>query len=243
MCGADAVRAFAQAGGHFTDQQDDNGMTAAMWAASRQDQGWPTATQKLGFPEGRFGVVNPGGNTIEAFYAAGGRFNDQQDRLGRTAAMITIFNGPEAIEAFANAGGHFTEQEDRDGRTAEIYAVSRNADIITAFAKAGGRFTDHRSKGGSSEMVVALGSPEMITAFSQSGGSFTDLKNERGWTSGMIASNMSEWMVIAVDQTSGKPVTEQGRAFWKHRFGERDIAAAKAYQEALVRQGGLRHVQ
>jgi ankyrin repeat protein len=242
MAGADAIRAFARAGGHFTEQEDHDGMTAALWAASREDIRWPTASQKLGFPEGR-GLVNTGGAAISAFYAAGGRSNDHQDRFGRTAAMLAIFNSPEAIEAFAKAGGHFTEQEDHDGRTAEMWAASQSAGTIQAFARAGGRFTDHQTKAGSSEMTVVYGSPEAITAYSEAGGIFTDRKNKLGWTSGMIASNLSEWMAVSTSQMSGRSISDQNRESWKKRFGERDVAAAKAYQEAITRQGGVRHVE
>jgi hypothetical protein len=206
------------------------------------DFGWPQASRRLDFPEVRGGLVNPGDATISAFYAAGGRFNDHQDRSGRTAAMLAIDVSPEAIEAFAKAGGHFTEQEDNSGRTAEMWAASMGARSIRAFASAGGHFTDHQTKAGSSEMIVAEGSPEAISAFSEAGGIFTDRKNERGWTSGMIASNFSGWTEFSNPEALGRPISDELRESLKKRFGERDIAAAKAYQEAIIRQGGIRHV-
>jgi hypothetical protein len=64
-------------------------MTAAMWAASRNEN----ARQELHFAYwARLGTVNAGPQAIEAFFAAGGNFTDQQDNLGRTAAMFAIEN-------------------------------------------------------------------------------------------------------------------------------------------------------
>jgi ankyrin repeat protein len=250
MSGPDAIRAFARAGGRFTEQQDHHGMTAAMWAASSQDPFWPEARDELGWSEwhmGRFlGRINVGGATIEAFSSVGGHFNDQQNMHGETAGMLAIANGPEAIRAYAKAGGHFTEQESSGGRTAEMYAAVQSVGTIVAFAEAGGKFTDHYTKAGSSETAVARRTPEMITAFSKVGGIFTDRKYELGWTSAMIASNLGEleWMQIENEgRASGQSPSPALRAELVAREKARNIAAAKAYQEALVRQGGLRHVQ
>ncbi len=105
--GPDATKAFARAGGHFTEQQDHHGRTAGMLCASRQDDYFPPAAMELKLTPRlmKGGLVNEGGAAIQAFAEAGGRFTDQQDSLGRTAAMQAVFNGPEAIRAFAKAGG------------------------------------------------------------------------------------------------------------------------------------------
>jgi ankyrin repeat protein len=231
----------------FTDQQDHRGMTAAMWAASRNDVlDFPhNARQELHFPNwATLGTVNAGPQAIEAFFAAGGRFTEQQDNLGRTAAMFAIENGPAAITAFGKAGGHFTEQEDKAGLTAEVYAVSRDPGRIKAFIDAGGHFTDHQSASGwSSEKMAARGGAEQITAFSLAGGVFTDRKDNDGWTSQMIATNMAEYMVQGIAKEGKVPVTDALRVATKKQYSDRDAAAAKAYREAILRQGGLRHVQ
>jgi hypothetical protein len=62
----------------------------------------------------------------------------------------------------------------------------------------------------------------------------------------MIASNLGEleWMQIENEgRASGQSPSPALRAELVAREKARNIAAAKAYQEALVRQGGLRHVQ
>ena len=245
--GADAINAFARAGGHFTDQHDHRGMTAAMWAASRNDvlDRQKNARQELHFANwATFGVVNEGPGAIEAFSVAGGRFTDQQDNRGRTAAMYAIENGPAAITAFGKAGGHFTEQEDNAGLTAEVYAVARGPDRIKGFIKRGRAL--HRSPvctGWSSEKMAACGGPEQITAFSLAGGVFTDRKDNDGWTSQMLATNMAEYMAQGIAKQQKVPLTDALRAAMKKQYSNRDAAAAKAYGEAILRQGGLRHIQ
>jgi hypothetical protein len=245
IAGPNAIRAFARAGGKFTDQQDHHGMTSAMWAASRQDVGWPSSRMELKFAE-RFlvgGLINPGGDAIQAFVASGGRFTDQQNNnVGQTVAMLAIFNSPEAVRVFAKAGGHFTGQKDKSGKTAEVYAVFRGAATIAAFAEAGGIFTDNPDPNSSSEFNVALGTPEMITAYSKAGGLFRDRKFGR-WTSQMLASNKVEWEFQTYAALRGRPLTDDLKAPLRERFGARDIAAAQAYKEAVARQGGLRHVR
>jgi ankyrin repeat protein len=238
--GADAINAFARAGGQFTDQQDHGGRTAAMWAASRGD----SPRLALHFPVWTLSTtVNEAPQAIEAFSVAGGHFTDQQDNHGRTAAMIAIDSGPAAIAAFAKAGGHFTEQEDKDGLTAEVYAVSRDPARIKAFIAAGGHFTDHQSASGwSSEKMAARGGPEQITAFSLAGGVFTDRRDNDGWTSQMLATNMAEYMTQGIAKEGKVPLTDALRAALKKQYSDRDAAAAKAYGEAILRQGGLRHI-
>ncbi|MGO9324768.1 MAG: hypothetical protein ACLP07_09420 [Terracidiphilus sp.] len=250
MSGPDAIRAFALAGGHFTDQQDRHGMTAAMWAAARQDDFWPQAKQELGANDfalaQRGGLVNPGGAAIKAFHEAGGSFTDKQNLNGYTAAIFAILNGPEAIRAFAAAGGRFTEQEVRGGFTAEMFAASEGADTITAFHDAGGRFTDHESNAGSSEIEVVQRDTDAVTAFSKAGGVFTDRKDAYGWTSGMIVSNLAEWewvRLAAQMRAEGQQPNPALRTVLVSKEKARKLAATKAYQEALVRQGGLRHVR
>lgn len=244
--GADAINAFARAGGHFTDQHDHRGMTAGMWAASRSDvlSGAKNARQELHFANWAcIGLVNEGPTAIEAFFAAGGHFTDQQDNQGRTAAMFAIENGPAAIAAFGKAGGHFTEQEDKSGLTAEVHAVSRDPNRIRAFIDAGGHFTDHQSASGwSSEKMAARGGAELITAFSVAGGVFTDRKDNDGWTSQMIATNMADYMAQGIAK-EGTRVTDPMKAAIKKQYSDRDAAATKAYGEAIVRQGGLRHIR
>jgi hypothetical protein len=184
-----------------------------------------------------------GGDRIQAFAESGGHFTEDQDKTGETAAMLAIDNGPEATRAYAKAGGQFSQTEDKRGSTAEIYAASKGANEIRAFAASGGRFTDHiTSSGGSSEETAALGEPETITAYSEAGGIFTDRDYGEGWTSERLASDKTEWMAKRTSKLTKRTVDQELRDMWKKRFGERDVAAAKAYQEAIARQGGLRHV-
>ena len=128
--------------------------------------------------------------------------------------------------------------------TAEVYAVSRDPDRVKAFIDAGGHFTDHQSASGwSSEKMAARGGPEQITAFSLAGGVFTDRKDNDGWTSRMLATNMAEYMAQGTAKQQKMIVTDALRAATKKQYANRDTAAAKAYQEAILRQGGLRHIQ
>ncbi len=243
--GADAIRAFARAGGVFTNKQNHQGNTVGMIVAARQDDSFPDGKIELRFADKamREGAVNPGGAAIDAFYAGGGRFSDQQNWYGRTAAMYAAQNGPEAIKAFARAGGHFTDQEDKAGFTAEIYAVFSGPETIRAFAAAGGRFSDHvTSKGKSSELAVAEGSADQITAFSESGGIFTDRKTE-GMTSAMLASSAGAGEIQALAAFGSDAETASLFAKRKEQLVARDVEAERAYQEALKRQGGLRHIQ
>jgi ankyrin repeat protein len=114
--GADTIRVFAAAGGNFTDEQNEYGMTAAMYAA------------KLG------------ADAIRAFAQAGGRFTDERsyDRYaeGYTAAMFAARNGPHAIKAFADAGGKVTDQKNKYGHTARYYAAAYDADALEALETA-----------------------------------------------------------------------------------------------------------
>jgi ankyrin repeat protein len=179
-CSAEAITEFAKVGGHFSNQQNHNGVTAAMIVAMPQEDTFPglAIDLHLAGKQMKGGAVNRGSAAIQAFANIGGRFTDQQDHLGRTAAMYAIFNGPEAIAAYANAGGKFSETEDQTLGSAAFWAVTMGADAITAFSKGGGVFTDRKNKNG-------------LTA---------------------------------------------------ERFA-RDKVAARAYSEAVARQGGLRHVQ
>jgi ankyrin repeat protein len=243
IAGPDTIRAFGRNGGKFTSLRDEHGLTAAMWAATVRERGSPDARTALKFPQRVAAVSMRGGDRIQAFFEAGGRFTDEQNQAGETAAMLAIDNGPDATRAFAKAGGHFTGQENKNGLTAEICAVFRGADEVRAFAEAGGHFTDHlTSSGNSSEKTAALGAAQTIAAYSEAGGLFTDRDYGAGWTSEKLASDQSEWMAQSVAKLSNRPLTPEIRDTWKKIYGQRDIAAAKAYQDAVVRQGGLRHV-
>jgi hypothetical protein len=59
----------------------------------------------------------------------------------------------------------------------------------------------------------------------------------------MIASDFAGWTALSISQESGRPISDTAKQLWKNRYAERDIAAAKAYQEALSRQGGIRKVE
>jgi len=123
-----------------------------------------------------------------------------------------------------------------------VYAAF-SVSTVNAFFEAGGRFTEHQSESGvTSEMTAASGDADVITSFSKAGGIFTDRKNKDGWTSQMLASNLSEWSALEIAREMKRPVSDALRADLKKQYAARDVAAAKAYQEALVRQGGLRHV-
>jgi len=244
--GADAIRAFTRAGGVFTDQQNHQGDTVGMIVAMRQDDSFPNGPMELRFADKAMHgcEVNPGRAAIDAFYAGGGHFTDQQNWYARTAAMYAVMNGPEAMKAFARAGGHFTDQEDKAGITAEIYAALGGPDAIRAFAAAGGRFSDHvTSKGRSSELAVAAGSAEKITAFSESGGVFTDRKIAEGVTSATLASSAGAGEIQALANFGSDEATSSLFAKRKEELAARDVEAARAYQEALKRQGGLRHIE
>lgn len=241
--GADAIAAFVRAGGVFTNQQDHRGDTVGMIVAMRQDDSFPDAVIELHFTDKAMkgGRLNWGGDAINAFYAGGGRFTDQQNWYGRTAAMYAVQNGPEAINAFGRAGGHFTDQEDKAGITAEVYAALGTPDTIRAFGAAGGRFTDRiTSKGRSSEWAVAGGSADQIGAFSESGGIFTD---RNGSFSAMLASSAGAAEIRALQALESDEATAALFAKRKEEFVQRDIDAKRAYEEAVKRQGGLRHVQ
>ena len=243
IAGADTIRAFGRTGGKFTAQRDEHGMTAALWSATARDNGWPSARMALKFPAYFDYRPMGGGDRIQAFFESGGRFTEEQNNNGETAAMLVIDNGPDATKAYAKAGGQFTEQETKSGLTAEIYAVFRCADEVRAFAEAGGHFTDHvTSSGDSSEKTAALGEPDIITAYSEAGGIFTDRDFGNGWTSEKLASDKSEWMAESMAKHLKRPVDQGLRDQWKKRFAERDVAAAKAYREAIARHGGMRHV-
>jgi hypothetical protein len=128
--------------------------------------------------------------------------------------------------------------------TAEVYAVSRDPNRIRAFIEAGGHFTDRQSASGwSSEKMAARRGAELITAFSVAGGVFTDRKDNDGWTSQMIATNMADYMAQGIAKEGKVPVTDALRVAMKKQYSDRDAAAAKAYGEAILRQGGLRHIQ
>jgi hypothetical protein len=73
--GPDAIKAFARAGGHFTEQQDHHGSTAGMLCASRQDDYFPPGAMELKLTPRlmKGGLVNEGGAAIQAFGEAGGR--------------------------------------------------------------------------------------------------------------------------------------------------------------------------
>lgn len=78
-----------------------------------------------------------GGNdayaAIKAFVEVGGKFDDQQDANGTTAAMHAAFRGADAIRAFAEVGGKFTDQQNKYGETAAIYATRVGPSAINAF--------------------------------------------------------------------------------------------------------------
>jgi hypothetical protein len=59
----------------------------------------------------------------------------------------------------------------------------------------------------------------------------------------MLASNMSGWMAVRTAEIAKRPATAEVLTMWKERFGKRDVVTAKAYREAVARQGGLRHVR
>jgi ankyrin repeat protein len=149
-CGAEAIAEFAKAGGHFTSQQNHNGVTAAMIVAMPQDDTFPDIAIELHLlnKQMKGGAANRGSAAIQAFANAGGQFTDQQNNLGRTAAMYAIFNSPEAITAYAKAGGQFTETVDQYGDSAAFWAATMGADAISAFSKGGGVFTDRKNRNG-----------------------------------------------------------------------------------------------
>jgi len=243
--GADAIAAFVRAGGVFTGQQDHRGNTVGMIVAMRQDDTFPDAVIELHFLGKAMhgGQLNLGRAAIDAFIAGGGKFTDQQNAHGRTAAMYAIQNGAEAVRSFAAARGHFTDQEDKAGFTSEIYAALADPDTIRAFVGSGGHFTEHlTSKGLSSEFAVARGTAEQIRAYSESGGIFTDRKSPDGLDSAKLASG------AGLDEIGALPLAdldEATRALLlqrKEQITRRNLEATRAYQEALTRQGGLRHV-
>jgi hypothetical protein len=62
----------------------------------------------------------------------------------------------------------------------------------------------------------------------------------------MIVSNLGEWewlQLAAQMRTSGQTPSPALKTMLLNKEKARNPAATKAYQEALVRQGGLRHVQ
>jgi len=75
--GANTIKAFHDAGGIFTDKQDEKGWTAAMQAAGS------------------------GLNAMKAFVAAGGQFTNQENEDGYTAAKLVV--GTNAIKFFNDA--------------------------------------------------------------------------------------------------------------------------------------------
>jgi hypothetical protein len=91
-------------------------------------------------------------------------------------------------------------------------------------------------------MAARVG-PEEITAFSVAGGVLTDRKDNDGWTSQMLATNMAGYMAQGIAKEQKVPLTDALRAELKKQYPNRDAAAAEAYQEAILRQGGLRHIQ
>jgi ankyrin repeat protein len=127
----DTIRAFSEAGGHFDDHQDHNGMTAGMDAL----------------------LNSPG--AVKAFYEAGGRFTDQQTKSGLTAEIFAMNAGPETITAFGEAGGHFSIGQPKGSQSVEWMAASRMPEWITAFSKAGGKFTDHYYGSWTTEMIAS----------------------------------------------------------------------------------------
>ena len=129
--GAAAIKSFVADGGRFTDRQDENGLTAGMWAAFS------------------------GADAIRAFAAAGGQFTDQEDKDGWTAGMFAAVRGAKAIKAFAAAGGKFTDKTSKNGWTAGLFAAMRGAEAIKEFAQAGGRFTNRADVNGKKARMLA----------------------------------------------------------------------------------------
>ena len=251
--GPEAITVFARAGGRFSELQDHHGRTAAMFAASRQDDYFPDAHMELKFSARQMkgGLVNEGGAAIQAFAEAGGHFTDQQDNSGRTAAMQAIFNGPEAIRVFAKAGGQFSDVEDPSGKPAAYWAVSQGGEAIAAFMQTGMFSGRVRFNGMTYEMLIASGDADAITAFSKGGGIFTDQKTSTGLTSADFVGTSYEGLLTCEIRAGNDPKDlvnnpELCQMLLKMRGDEsrlRDAAAAKAFQEAIVRQGGIRHVQ
>jgi hypothetical protein len=122
--GAGAIKAFAAAGGIFTNDQDEHGNTAAHYVTHH----WAAA--------------------IKPFVAAGGTFTDLQNENGLTVAHLVANHGSAAIKAFAEVGGKFNELQDERGLTAAHYAViycgPDSAETVKAFAAAGGTLTTPR---------------------------------------------------------------------------------------------------
>lgn len=136
--GADSIRAFAAAGGKFTDERDYAGQTAAHHVVIRLVGG-----QKR--------------RAMKAFVAAGGTFIDQQDMNGNTPAILAAHQGPDAVSAFAEAGGKFSDKQDRFGDSAAHIIAHQGADAIRAFAAAGGKFIDQKNADGDTAAMLAAG--------------------------------------------------------------------------------------
>lgn len=73
---------------------------------------------------------------IKAFVACGGRFTDQQNDKGISAAMYAAGKGPESIKVFIDNGGTFTDQIDYRGWTAATYAVLGGPEAVRSYEAA-----------------------------------------------------------------------------------------------------------
>jgi hypothetical protein len=118
---------------------------------------------------------------ILAFAKCGGKFTDQHDILGNTAAHHAA-TSEDKIEAFVKAGGKFNDKQNGSGDTPAHYA-GRTLSRMRAFVRSGGKFTDKYNQNGETvgHYAAQLGA-EAIKLYTDNGGKFTDKKDAWGRT-------------------------------------------------------------
>src|ERR1700743_3158786 len=126
--GVEAIHAFVAAGGKF-DSQQPNGQTERDIAGNAGQEvlkAYEDAVRQQGgliymSSDDEFSALkNP--EAIESFVKAGGKFDDQTDKIGWEPAMRAVQRGPDVLKAFATYGGRFPTQQDPRGETAETLA-------------------------------------------------------------------------------------------------------------------------
>jgi ankyrin repeat protein len=102
-------------------------------------------------------AVKGGPDGIKAFHDGGGKFTDEQDQFGNTAAMIAARMGANTIKAFHDAGGFFTDKQDEKGWTAAMQAAGSGLNAMKAFVAAGGQFTNQENEDGVTAAQLVVG--------------------------------------------------------------------------------------
>jgi hypothetical protein len=190
-------------------------------------------------PGDQFSATTQGVRGIKAFAAGGGKFTNEQDQHGNTAAHYAACHWAAGIQAFAAAGGKFTDLQNQAGLTVAHLVANHGSAAINAFAEAGGKFTDLQDRRGISAAHYAAvhcgpDSAETIKAFAAAGGKFTDLQDSFGNTAAHYVVDRGAETIKAFAEAGGKFTDLQNRIgnTAAHQAASHGAETIKAFAEA-----------